>query len=79
MTAARPDQVHINRGTNRRFGVLVRRAGCRNYQLVGQMTQSRAAAIRRLALTMVDGQWKRGVVTFSSDHYDPTPIFWMNR
>ena len=55
MTAARPNQVHINRGVNRRL------------------------AIRRLALTMGDSQWKRGVVTFISDHYDPTPIFWMNR
>lgn len=71
--------VHVYRGTNRRFGVHVRRAGGRKYKLVGKLTKSRDVAIRRLALTMVDSQWKRGVVTFISDYYEVTPIFWMHR
>ena len=50
------DRVHIYRGTNRRFHVLVRGPGCRK-----------------------SSRWKRGVVTFISDYYDPTPIFWMHR
>ena len=73
------DTLHIYRGTNRRFHVLVRGPGCRKYQSVGRPTPSHDAAVRRLARAMTDSRWKRGVVTFISDYYDPTPIFWMHR
>lgn len=70
---------HIYRGTNPRYAAMVRAPGCRNYQLVGKWTKSKALAHKALMVAMLDARWKRGVLLWQTDYYDPEPILRVSR
>lgn len=71
--------IHICRGVNRQFAAFVRLPGCKNYELVGKWSRSQRVASMRLAKEMLNPIWKRGIVAFRSDYYDPVPVLWVNR
>lgn len=71
--------IHVNRGTRRRFYALTRRAGARKWESAGPDRKKEETAIADLARAMKDRKWKRGVVCFISDYYDPVPVLTMDR
>ena len=71
--------VHIYRGTNPLYAAMVRARGCRTYRLVGKWTRSKQRAHVTLMRAMFDAKWKRGVLLWKTDCYDPTPILRVNR
>jgi len=72
-------RVHICRGVNPRYAAMVRSPGCRNYRLVGTWTRSKRRAHMALMRAMLDAQWKRGVLLWKTDWYDPEPILRVSR
>ena len=66
---------HICQGSGRRYLVYVREYGHRIYDLVGKPTKSRRVAIARLSQAMLDGDYKRGILAFVDDYYDPAPLY----
>lgn len=73
------DRVHICRGVNRRYHVLVRPFGRKKYQYVQEFRTLRAAAKCLSARMASDSFYKRGAVTMSADYYDPICILEMSR
>lgn len=70
---------HINFGTNRRFYALTRRAGARKWERAGPDREKEETAIADLARAMKNRIWKRGMVCFISDYYDPVSVLKMDR
>ena len=68
--------VHICRGTNRRYQARVRLRGHRKYWLVGQPQRSQRKAARLLMSAFVEGPfYKRGDILLLADYYEPVSIF----
>jgi hypothetical protein len=72
-------EFHICRGVNPRYAAMVRARGCRKYRIVGKWTKSKSRAHRVLMNAMLDERWKRGVLLWMADYYDPEPILMVNR
>ena len=66
-------------GTGRVYLAYVRRFGARTYKLVGKPTKSRRVAMNRMMEAMLEGDFKRGMVAFADDYYDPEPLYEMVR
>lgn len=62
-------------GTGRVWLAYVRRPYARNYSVVGLPMKSEKTALRRLTKAMLSGNYKRGMVAFADDYYDPSPTY----
>ena len=66
--------IHICRGVNRRFQGMVRGSGYRRWTPAGPERRSKNRAAADMMRAFLTGRYKRGMVLFSSDYYDPVPI-----
>ncbi len=72
-------EVHICRGTNRKFRGMVRRQGFRKYSPAGPWRKSEKTAYDDMTRVFFKGPYKRGEVWFISDYYDPIRVVEMKR
>ena len=62
--------VHICRGVNRRYVAQIRPTGCRRWITIGEH-KNKPRAIRRMAHSFAEGNYKRGRVLLTADYCEP--------
>ena len=73
MTSEEHLQIHVCRGTRRRYVAQVRQMGCRRWHTVGEY-RSRSEAFVVAAEKLNSTGWKRGRVLLTADYYDPVVV-----
>lgn len=69
--------IHVCQGVNRRYLVRTRNPYQKRYTMHGKPSRSFTAAVKRLAIAMIDQNWGEGNVAFVDDYYDPSICFEM--
>ena len=73
-------EVHVYRGTNRRYLARIRRRGERKWTLLGKPRTTFKAAARRVSEAFADSHdWVHGDVALVSDWYEPHCLIEMKR